>query len=91
MSKRPTRRLARWRSRMIFRTRARHGRPAEQQAIGAYDLDLMRRIDALHLEVPVAGARMLRRLLRGARPSLGRTTSDIRPRYALQEDGATSG
>lgn len=35
-------------------------------------LALMQRIDALHLEMPWAGARMLRRLLRADYPTLGR-------------------
>ncbi len=42
------------------------------RAMGEYDLGLMRRIDALHLDFPFAGARMLRRLLRGEFPELGR-------------------
>ena len=42
------------------------------RAMGAYDLDLMRRLDALHLDFPFAGARMLRRLLRGECPGVGR-------------------
>ena len=36
------------------------------------DLALMRRIDALHLDFPFAGARMLRRLLRPEYPGVGR-------------------
>ena len=36
------------------------------------DLTLMRRIDALHLELPFAGARMLRDLLRGEGVPVGR-------------------
>ena len=36
------------------------------------DLALMREIDALHLDYPFAGARMLRRLLRPAFPGVGR-------------------
>jgi hypothetical protein len=36
------------------------------------DLALMRAIDALHLDFPFAGARMLRRLLRAAFPGVGR-------------------
>ena len=36
------------------------------------DLALMRRIDALHLDFPFAGARMLRRLLRPEYPHVGR-------------------
>jgi len=42
------------------------------RTMGEDDLDLMRRIDALHLDFPFAGARMLRRLLRGEFPRLGR-------------------
>jgi putative transposase len=38
----------------------------------AWDLALMRAIDALHLEFPFAGARMLRRLLRTDYPGVGR-------------------
>lgn len=38
----------------------------------AWDLALMRRIDALHLEMPWAGARMLRRLLRREGVDVGR-------------------
>lgn len=37
-----------------------------------WDLALMRAIDALHLDFPFAGARMLRRLLRAAFPGVGR-------------------
>jgi putative transposase len=36
------------------------------------DLTLMREIDALHLDFPFAGARMLRRLLRPQHPEVGR-------------------
>ena len=42
------------------------------RAMGAYDLGLMRRIDALHLDFPFAGARMLRRLLSREVPGVGR-------------------
>ena len=38
----------------------------------AWDLALMRAIDALHLDFPFAGARMLRRLLRTDYPGVGR-------------------
>src|SRR5471032_582415 len=38
----------------------------------ALDLALMRQIDGLHLDFPFAGARMLRRLLRGQFPGVGR-------------------
>lgn len=38
----------------------------------ALDLAVMRRIDALHLDFPFAGARMLRRLLRPTFPRVGR-------------------
>ena len=40
--------------------------------MSALDLALMRRIDALHLDFPFAGARMLRRLLRPDFPGVGR-------------------
>jgi putative transposase len=40
--------------------------------MAAWDLALMRRIDALHLDFPFAGARMLRRLLRAEFPGVGR-------------------
>jgi len=42
------------------------------RAVPAADLDLMRRIDALHLEFPFAGARMLRRLLAADGSKVGR-------------------
>ena len=42
------------------------------RAISAADLALMRRIDALHLEFPFAGARMLRRLLAADGSKVGR-------------------
>lgn len=41
-------------------------------SVSAKDLALMRRIDALHLDHPFAGARMLRDLLRRAGYSIGR-------------------
>src|SRR5829696_6092298 len=44
----------------------------QPQPIPAADLELMRRIDALHLEHPFAGARMLRDLLRLAGCHVGR-------------------
>ena len=40
--------------------------------MAALDLALMRQIDILHLDFPFAGARMLRRLLRGEFPGVGR-------------------
>jgi putative transposase len=40
--------------------------------MSAFDLALMRRMDALHLDFPFAGARMLRRLLRPDFPGVGR-------------------
>lgn len=40
--------------------------------VPAGDLTLMRRIDELHLELPFAGSRMLRDLLRGERVAIGR-------------------
>lgn len=42
------------------------------RAMSAHDLALMRKIDALHLDFPFAGARMLRRLLRADFPRVGR-------------------
>jgi len=42
-------------------------------AVPAADLALMRRIDALHLELPFAGSRMLRDLLRAEGVVVGRT------------------
>ena len=42
------------------------------QAVPAADLAVMRRIDALHLELPFAGSRMLRDLLRGESVVVGR-------------------
>ena len=44
----------------------------ESQPVSDADLELMRRIDELHLELPFAGARMLRDLLRGEGFSVGR-------------------
>jgi putative transposase len=41
-------------------------------AMSEWDLALMRAIDALHLDFPFAGARMLRRLLRAEFPGVGR-------------------
>jgi putative transposase len=40
--------------------------------LGDHDLALMRALDARHLDFPFAGARMLRRLLRGEFPGVGR-------------------
>src|SRR5277367_6136307 len=40
--------------------------------VSAADLAIMRRIDALHLEHPFAGSRMLRDLLRGEGVQIGR-------------------
>jgi putative transposase len=40
--------------------------------VSAVDLALMRRIDELHLEHPFAGARMIMRLLKRERISIGR-------------------
>jgi putative transposase len=42
------------------------------RAMSDWDLALVRAIDALHLDVPFAGARMLRRLLRAEFPGVGR-------------------
>jgi putative transposase len=44
----------------------------EPRPMSAWDLALMRAIDALHLDFPFAGARMLRRLLRAEFPGVGR-------------------
>jgi len=44
----------------------------EPQPVSDGDLKLMRRIDELHLELPFAGARMLRDLLRGEGFAVGR-------------------
>ena len=44
----------------------------EPQAVPAADLAIMRRIDALHLDYPFAGSRMLRDLLRGEGVVIGR-------------------
>lgn len=44
----------------------------EPRPVSDRDLALMRRMDALHLDFPFAGARMLRRLLRPEFPGIGR-------------------
>ena len=44
----------------------------QPQPISENDLQLMHRIDKLHLELPFAGARMLRDLLRQNKMSVGR-------------------
>ena len=44
----------------------------EPRATSAFDLALMRRLDALHLERPWLGARGLRKALRAESPGLGR-------------------
>jgi len=44
----------------------------EPRAVPAADLAIMRRIDALHLDYPFAGSRMLRDLLRGEGVVIGR-------------------
>ena len=44
----------------------------QPQPISTEDLELMRRIDELHLEMPYAGARMLSRLLKREGKSIGR-------------------
>ena len=44
----------------------------EPRAVPAADLAVMRRIDALHLEYPFAGSRMLRDLLHGEGVAIGR-------------------
>jgi putative transposase len=45
---------------------------AQPRPVSAADLALMRRADALHLDYPFAGARMLRDLLRGEGHTIGR-------------------
>ena len=44
----------------------------EPRPVPAAELAIMRRIDALHLDYPFAGSRMLRDLLRGEGVSIGR-------------------
>jgi putative transposase len=44
----------------------------EPRPVSAADLAIMRRIDALHLDYPFAGSRMLRDLLRGEGVVIGR-------------------
>ncbi len=44
----------------------------EPQAVPAADLAIMRRIDALHMDYPFAGSRMLRDLLHGDGVVIGR-------------------
>ena len=44
----------------------------EPRAVPAADLAIVRRIDALHLDYPFAGSRMLRDLLRGEGVAIGR-------------------
>jgi putative transposase len=44
----------------------------EPRPVPAADLVIMRRIDALHLDYPFAGSRMLRDLLRGEGVAVGR-------------------
>lgn len=44
----------------------------QPKPVSQADLCLMRRIDELHLELPFAGARMLRDLLRGEQITVGR-------------------
>ena len=44
----------------------------EPRPVPASELAIMRRIDALHLDYPFAGSRMLRDLLRGESVSIGR-------------------
>ena len=44
----------------------------EPQAVSAADLAIMRRIDALHMDFPFAGSRMLRDLLRNEGVVIGR-------------------
>ena len=42
------------------------------RGVAEADLDVMRRLDAIHLELPFAGSRMLRGLLRGEGTAIGR-------------------
>jgi putative transposase len=44
----------------------------EQRQVSQLDLEIMRRIDELHLDYPFAGSRMLRDLLRGEEMQIGR-------------------
>jgi putative transposase len=44
----------------------------EQRQVSQMDLEIMRRIDELHLDYPFAGSRMLRDLLRGEEMQIGR-------------------
>lgn len=44
------------------------------QPVSDGELKVMRRVDELHLELPIAGARMLRDLLRGEGVAVGRNT-----------------
>jgi len=44
----------------------------EQRQVSQMDLEIMRRIDELHLDYPSAGSRMLRDLLRGEEMQIGR-------------------
>jgi putative transposase len=51
---------------------SRSGLYYEPRPVSAADLAVMRRIDALHLDHPFAGSRMLRDLLRGEGVAIGR-------------------
>ena len=51
---------------------SRSGFYYEPRPVSAADLAVMRRIDALHLDHPFAGSRMLRDLLRGEGVAIGR-------------------
>jgi len=56
----------------------------ESQPVSDADLKLMRRIDELHLELPFAGARMLRGLLRAEGFSVGRKhMTTLTPRMGI--------
>ena len=44
----------------------------EQRQVSQMDLEIMRRIDELHIDYPFAGSRMLRDLLRGEEMQIGR-------------------
>ncbi len=61
-------------ARILTHSRSRlYYRPRE---VSPADLAIMRRMDALHLDYPFAGSRMLRELLRGdGSRSAGRTSS----------------
>ena len=53
----------------------------EPRPVPASELAIMRRIDALHLDYPFAGSRMLRDLLRGEGVMIGRELVATMMRY----------